>query len=356
MMRTLILLALLSSTAAAQSFNIDVGSNLIIFPVPVSSYAGAAAQPGVWNSLPSPFSGTLADLNGAPTSVTTTSTQSSSYNHFPSTLTGDDYNLMVDIQSLPVIGGPWSWTFNGLQDGNYTLYTYAWAPENNGVLTRVAVAGSPDPAQNVGGFWTGSPHVLGTTYALHHVNVMGGQILVQVEGLTASGAVNAFQLVFTGASSAPFCLGDGTGAACPCGNFGSAGNGCANSSFASGTRLTATGNPGASAGTDTLVLTATNIPGPGLFFQGTGLSASPIAFGDGQLCAAVGIVRLGVVFPTGSTASYPGGLTPNPIHIAGAPIANGDVRHYQVWYRDAVSFCTPATYNLSQGLSVTWGP
>lgn len=168
--------------------------------------------------------------------------------------------------------------------------------------------------------------------------------------------VNAFQIreVPSNTPTTPFCLGDGTGAACPCANSGTAGNGCANSSFASGASLSSAGIAGASAGTDTLVLTASNIPGPGLFFQATGTVAA-INFGDGHLCAASGIVRLGVVFPTSNVASYPGGLTPNPIHIAGGTAA-GDVRHYQCWYRDAVTVCGGATHNLTQGLTLTWAP
>jgi hypothetical protein len=104
------------------------------------------------------------------------------------------------------------------------------------------------------------------------------------------------------------------------------------------------------------VLTATDVSGPGLFFQGTASGGAGVPFGDGLLCLGGAFVRMGVVFPTGSAASYPGGLTPNPIHIAGGPIVSGDVRHYQVWYRDAVPFCTAATFNLTQGLTVTWGP
>jgi len=65
------------------------------------------------------------------------------------------------------------------------------------------------------------------------------------------------------------------------------------------------------------------------------------------------ITRLGVVFPSGSSASYPGGLTPNPIHIAGAT-AVGDVRQYQCWYRDAAVFCATQTFNLTHGLELTW--
>jgi hypothetical protein len=151
----------------------------------------------------------------------------------------------------------------------------------------------------------------------------------------------------------PFCFGDGSSVACPCGNVGLAGRGCANSNAGStGGLLAASGT--ASVGADSLVLTASDITGPALFYQGTG--TSDIAFGDGKLCAAVGIIRMGIVFPTGVTASYPGGLTPNPISIAGLVPAGGGVRYYQAWYRDAVSFCTASTFNLTNALALTWVP
>lgn len=180
-----------------------------------------------------------------------------------------------------------------------------------------------------------------------------GDVSAQV-GTFADALTAAFD--FSGALPSEFCFGDASGAPCPCANYGAPGSGCASSSFGGGGVLSRSGNAGASPATDTLVLTATSIPGPGLFFQASGLLAgSGTAFGDGLLCAGVGIVRLGVVFPTASTASYPGGLTPLPIHVAGATAA-GDVRHYQCWYRDAVAFCTPQTFNLTQGVTLTWGP
>ncbi|MDZ4773413.1 MAG: hypothetical protein SGI72_09805 [Planctomycetota bacterium] len=150
-----------------------------------------------------------------------------------------------------------------------------------------------------------------------------------------------------------FCVGDGSATACPCGNSGLPGNGCASSAFAAGGHLVALGDPSISG--DTLTLTASNIPGPALFIQSTGLAGSPIAFGDGQLCAAVGINRLGVVFPSTSAATYPGGLTPGPISIVGSNIAGG-VRHYQAWYRSLPSLCGAGNYALTQGLTLTWQP
>ena len=63
-----------------------------------------------------------------------------------------------------------------------------------------------------------------------------------------------------------FCSGDGSGTACPCGNAGGAGEGCANDT-GSGARLSGSGS--SSVGTDDMVLSATNLTnGPGLFFQG----------------------------------------------------------------------------------------
>jgi hypothetical protein len=153
--------------------------------------------------------------------------------------------------------------------------------------------------------------------------------------------------VFTG-----FCFGDGSSMACPCGP-GAAGNGCPSSVSATGGKLAGSGIARISA--DTLVLTDTLVPnGPGLYYQGSG--QTDVAFGDGKLCAGSGIIRLGIVFAASGTSSYPGGLTPNPIHIAGLTNA-GDVRHYQTWYRDAtVGFCTASLFNLTNGVTLTWAP
>lgn len=162
-----------------------------------------------------------------------------------------------------------------------------------------------------------------------------------------------FQLYTVGVSQV--CDTAGQPTLCPCGNSGAPGNGCANSSAPLGANLSTAGVAGASASTDSLVLTATDVPGPCLFFQGTSWWTGGVFLGDGVLCAGGSIIRLGVVFPFVGMASYPGGSAPNPIHVAGAT-SPGDVRTYQAWYRDAAPFCTAGTFNLTQGLSVLWGP
>src|SRR5689334_14361061 len=235
-------LFLAGSTLHAQDFNLDVGDNLILWPVPTSAYGAAAAQPGYWNDVHHPYSATLRDLAGVLTGVTCASTVSSSYNHFPIVLTGDDEALMEDIQAISSIGPAAVWTFSGLANGNYTVYTYAWAPDSVNARTSVDVPGSSDAQQIVGGAWAGSPHVLGTTYALHHVAVTNGTLVVNCAGASGtSGSVNGFQLVLESNTFNPFCAGDGspTGVPCPCSNFGTLGHGCNNSASTGGALLVA---------------------------------------------------------------------------------------------------------------------
>jgi uncharacterized delta-60 repeat protein len=144
---------------------------------------------------------------------------------------------------------------------------------------------------------------------------------------------------------------DGPTLACPCGNFGSAGNGCANSVNAAGAHLAASGV--ASLANDTLLLAASGTPNSNaLYFQGTTQSAS--AFGDGVRCAAGTIIRLGAKASIAGSSNYPG-AGEQPVSVRGA-VPAGAVRHYQVWYRNAAAFCTPSTFNLTNGVSVNWAP
>jgi hypothetical protein len=152
------------------------------------------------------------------------------------------------------------------------------------------------------------------------------------------------------------CAGDGSATACPCGNASASGSGAGClSSLASGGKLRSTG--AARTSSDGLALLATQVPnGPGLYFQGTSLmnGGLGITFGDGLLCAGGTITRLGVVFASGAASQYPRtGIDPR-LSLQGAVNA-GDVKTYQVWYRDAdVSFCSSSVFNLTNALSVAW--
>jgi hypothetical protein len=352
-------LVLLVPPAAAQSFNIDVGTNLILFPEPAPTYAGGANQAGTWNRCINPYSTALVNLDGSASTATTASDQSGWYNFFPSTLTGDDYNLMVDIQSFgdSISNVTANWTFAGLQDGDYAVYTYAWDPQNNGTLNLVHVPGSTDLPQNVGGIWGGSPHALGVTYALHHVTVSGGTFTVEVSNSAGhAGSVNAFQLVRTGGGvSTAFCFGDGTSTACPCGNVGSAGHGCPSSVNPAGALIAGQGTPSLAA--DTVALHGSGMPdSSALYFQGTTQQSGGAGaqFGDGLRCAGGSVIRLGTKINAAGASHYPVAGDPS-VSVKGNVTSPG-TRTYQVWYRNAASFCTPSTFNLSNGLMVVWVP
>jgi hypothetical protein len=152
-----------------------------------------------------------------------------------------------------------------------------------------------------------------------------------------------------------FCPGDGTGTACPCGNNSPVGAnaGCL-SSLGTGGTLIATG--AASLAADTVVLSGSGMPNSSaLYFQGTAqqTGGAGAQFGDGLRCASGTIVRLGTKTNVFGSSQYPSGTDPS-VSVKGLIAAPG-VRTYQVWYRNAASFCTPSTFNLSNGWQITWG-
>jgi Tol biopolymer transport system component len=154
----------------------------------------------------------------------------------------------------------------------------------------------------------------------------------------------------------PFCFGDGSGAACPCGNEVPTGTatGCA-TSLGSGGRLISSGV--ASLSSDTFVLTGSQMPNSSvLYFQGTVHEAqgAGIVFGDGLRCVAGSVVRLGTRTNVGGASQYPA-AGDVPISLRGQIAAPGE-RAYQAWFRNAAGFCTSATFNLTNALSATWTP
>jgi hypothetical protein len=161
----------------------------------------------------------------------------------------------------------------------------------------------------------------------------------------------------------PFCFGDGTEAACPCGNFGLPGHGCKNSSSVRGAELTAAGY--SSLATDTVVLTSTfeNHNATSVFLQGAH-SIAPVFFGDGLRCAGGALKRLYVVnaSSTGTVSAPTGSLLPISARSAalGDEILAGETRVYQVYYRDSsLTFCPApmgSTFNVSQALRILWTP
>ncbi len=107
---------------------------------------------------------------------------------------------------------------------------------------------------------------------------------------------------------------------------------------------------------DTLVLVGSGMPdSSALYFQGTTQSAAGLGvlFGDGLSCADGTVIRLGIKSNSGGQSNYPEGADPL-VSVRGAIPSPGVTRTYQCWYPNAASFCTPETFNLTNGVSVNW--
>ena len=193
----------------------------------------------------------------------------------------------------------------------------------------------------------------------------------QVTALLANGIyANIHSTVFPGgeirgqvmvvAQPTPFGFGDGSSGACPCGNNGTIGRGCDNSSATGGAQLTSTGAP--SLACDSLVLTSSGeLPTVlSIFLQGT-TQIAPSTFGDGLRFVGGSLKRLYVHNATGGVVSAPLAGEPS---VSARSAALGDVitagsnRYYQTYYRDPVlGFCPSppgGSFNVSSGLIANW--
>ncbi len=151
----------------------------------------------------------------------------------------------------------------------------------------------------------------------------------------------------------PFCFGDGSGTACPCGNAGLPGNGCAHSLNPNGAHLGGSGT--SSISNDTLILSGSGMPNSSvLYFQGNARqnAGAGVTFGDGLRCAGGSLIRLKTIFNVGGASQYPQ-LGDPMVSSRGLVLVPG-FRTYQAWYRNAATFCTVSTFNLTNGLDVIW--
>jgi hypothetical protein len=147
-----------------------------------------------------------------------------------------------------------------------------------------------------------------------------------------------------------FCFGAG---ACPCTNNGANG-GCANSANLGGAVLTATG--ATSVSDDSFVLHGSGMPASSfcIYMQGT-TSSSPVQYGDGKRCIGGSMTRLKAKHNVGGMSQYPAQFE-LWISIRGNIPLLGATRAYQVVYRDPASYCTAATFNISNGIQAVWTP
>ena len=211
-----------------------------------------------------------------------------------------------------------------------------------------------------------------STYLVHLMGRDERVITWDLSGLTD--VITAFQIDFAATNSfttldavkldtrylcstvVPFCAGDGLDPAvtvpCPCANFGTLGNGCANSVNASGANLASTGLPS----NDDVVLAGSLMPATVACIYLQGDAETQAVFGDGVRCAGGTLLRLRTRANVGGASAFPdstdtitlsqrGGVTPG----------SGTVRRYQTYYRNSAGlFCPPETFNVTNGVRVTW--
>jgi len=145
-----------------------------------------------------------------------------------------------------------------------------------------------------------------------------------------------------------YCFGEGT---CPCGNLGSEGAGCANSTGLGG-KLVAFGYPSVSL--DEMTFQASNLAPnlPGLLFSGNVIQngGNGFTFGDGLRCAGGQVRRYGVAIATGGMATWGPGIA------AVLQWSAGDLRYVQAWYRDPNGGPCGSGFNLTNGIELTLVP
>ena len=204
-----------------------------------------------------------------------------------------------------------------------------------------SIFGSTDPTQNTG-TWPAA------SFCAYAWTIAGGGTLIEIT-----------PLVFTIASNGPgtpFCTGDGLDAtlttACPCANSGAPGHGCANSVVADGALLRATGE----VALDDVVLEGSGMPASVACIYLQGDFATDLPFGDGVRCAGGTLLRLRTVVNSGGASAFPDATeTITLAQRGGMTIGSGVLRYYQTYYRNAAAlFCPPETFNVTNGLIITW--
>jgi len=147
------------TSASAQSFHVDFGSFALGFGVPSSGYGAAANAAGHWNLVDSdqlgsgvfttpPLRTTANASSGVVLELDPLGGRFFPFEENAPLTTGDDQRLLDDCCYTL---GDSELRFRGLAAGVYQVLTYALAPDDATFRTGVAVSGSLDPLQSVGG-------------------------------------------------------------------------------------------------------------------------------------------------------------------------------------------------------------
>ena len=171
-------------------------------------------------------------------------------------------------------------------------------------------------------------------------------------GNSGTSTVLGYESSPSGEIGTAFCFGDGSGAACPCGNTGASGAGCANGTTA-GATLHADGTTSVAIANFSLSASGQVPLKPGVFFQGvtTPGGGSGVAWGDGLLCAGGSLIRLETVISDAAGSS----MTSVDIVQQGA-VSAGLTRVYQHVYRDPQGTPCGGGFNSTGAIQIVWLP
>ncbi len=333
---------LLASNADAQNINVDFSS----FNAQPSNALGAgAAQSGTWNHMIGGSSGPLVNAAGAAIATTITSNTTAGWafgsnNGFTS---GDDELLLDGCHDGAMI-----LTISPLQNGDYDVYSYAWAPDLPlSYITSVDVPGSIDPIQSVGGFDFTGVYIQGQQYAKHRITVTGGSMTINFAVVSQFASENGIQLDFLTGAPTVYCTAKTNSLGCvPTIGFAGSSSATAGSGF-------------------TLSTLAVINNKPGLYlYSNTGQAAVPFQGGlrciNTPLKRAVPMNSGGNAPPNDCSGAYLLDFNAFAVGaLGGTPAAYltvaGTVVDAQCWGRDN-GFGAPNNTTLSNALEFTVGP
>ncbi len=333
---------LLASSADAQDINVNFGS----FNGPPSNALGAgAAQSGTWNHMIAGTSGPLLDTAGTsvPALITASTTAGWAFGSNNANTSGDD-ELMLDGAH----DGAMVLTVTSLQNGEYDVYSYAWAPDlPTGYITSVDVPGSIDPIQSVGGFDFTGVYILGQQYAKHRITVTNGTMTINFAVVTSFATENGIQFDLLTAQPTVYCTAKTNSLGCV-------------------PTIGAAGLPSATSGSG-FVISASNVINnkPGLMIY-TDQGPAAVVFQGGLRCVNVPLKRSvplnsgGNPPPNDCSGVYSidmnsfavGGLGGTPAAYLTVP---GTVINIQGWGRDQ-GFPAPNNTTLTDAVQYTVGP
>jgi len=151
---------------------------------------------------------------------------------------------------------------------------------------------------------------------------------------------------------------------CPCTNPPTGANrGCNNKAATGGASITGVGSNSLAAPTVVFTTANENASVGSVLLQGSAFNAG-LTFGHGVRCAAGILKRLYVKIASAGSITAPAVGDPSiPARSAalGAPLNPGDIRYYQVYYRDTTVLlpgCPAASnqFNVTNAAVVTWQP